>query len=481
MEFGLIMDHHEEHSEEELKDNADEGINLEEAGNEDLTTKKKKSRQTKGIVRLEKIIADKIKEIKINLRFNKRGQSIGTPERALQCYLGMQAKSMVSITYDNWHDVPAATLENIWKDLAFHLNEGMRKEVMSSVGIKWRAFKTFLTRRFVAPYLNNQDLLEANPTALDVPPKRYNIPEEEWKNFVTKRKSKEFQEFSKKQKERRAALEYPHRSSRHSYKEIEIDLQTKLGTDEPIDRSILWKEARKDASGNYVNERDKLIGDATDDLLDKRNEGTLVEVGTNDILTQVLGTNEHPGRVRGQSCGVTQRDYFLKPAGGFSGLQQYQFQFQQHQSQKYLDDFKKLEQSFEQRLRSQAEQFEVERKREREEREQERELFLTKFTELANKISSLKGSEVSLPTIVSRTSETPTPMEVVNESLVSSKDNQKSRLLTENGDTVAIGQIMATSGKIHCVDLRKGNYRVQVDECCNDELNLFFLLEMRFL
>ena len=88
-------------------------------------------------------------------------------------------------------------------------------------------------------------------------------------------------------------------------------------------------------------------------------------------------------------------------------------------------DFKKLEQSFEQRLRSQAEQFEVERRREREEREQEREqereLFLTKFTELANQISSLKGSEVSLPTIVSRTSETPTPMEVVNESLVSSK------------------------------------------------------------
>ena len=38
--------------------------------------------------------------------------------------------------------------------------------------------------------------------------------------------------------------------------------QTKLGTDEPIDRSILWKEARKDASGNYVNERDKLVGDA---------------------------------------------------------------------------------------------------------------------------------------------------------------------------------------------------------------------------
>ena len=158
-----------------------------------------------------------------------------------------------------------------------------------------------------------------------------------------------------------------------------------------------------------------------DNLLDKRKEGTLVEVGTNDILTQVLGTKEHPGRVRAQSRGVTQRDYFLKPAGGFSGLQQYQFQFQKHQSQQYLDDFKRLEQSFEQRLHSQAEQFEEERKREREEREREREMFLTKFTELANRISSKQGSELSLPTIVSPRSEIPTLMEVVNESLVSSK------------------------------------------------------------
>ena len=68
-------------------------------------------------MRLAKIIADKIKGIKISLRFNKRGQSVGTPERALQCYLGMQAKSTVSITYDNWNDVPSETLENVWKDV----------------------------------------------------------------------------------------------------------------------------------------------------------------------------------------------------------------------------------------------------------------------------------------------------------------------------------------------------------------------------
>ncbi|XP_062110490.1 uncharacterized protein LOC133822239 [Humulus lupulus] len=33
---------------------------------------------------------------------------------------------------------------------------------------------------------------------------------------------------------------------------------------------------------------------------------------------------------------------------------------------------------------------------------------------------------------------------------------------------------MATSGTIHCVDLREGNYRVRVDECCNNDAKLIF-------
>ncbi|KAF4391068.1 hypothetical protein F8388_024900 [Cannabis sativa] len=405
-----IMDH----LREELEENEVEDVNveeeLEEFSSDDLATKKKKNRKTKGIVRLAKIIADKIKGIKMYLKFNKRGQSIGTPERALQCYLGMQAKSMVPITIDNWHDVPAATLENVWKDvnLAFHLNDGMKKEVMSSVGNKWRAFKTYLNRKFISPFIDNPKLLKENPTALHVPPKRYSIREEEWKVFVSKRQTKEFQEFRKKQQERRAALEYPHHSSRRSYKQIEFDLQTELDTDEPIDRSILWKEARKDASGKYVNECDKHIGDAI------------------------------------------------------------------------------LEQSFEQKLSSQAEQYEAKRQQEKEEREQEREreLFLTKFAELSSQISSLKGSVESSPPILSSTCKTPMSMKVVNDPLVSSRckipthtsmeDNKKYKLLATNGNVVAIGRLMEKSEKIHCNDLKKDNYRVLVDECHNNNAKLPF-------
>ncbi|XP_062115402.1 uncharacterized protein LOC133829664 isoform X2 [Humulus lupulus] len=397
-------DHHTD--DEIIEDEQDDDILSDDSN----TQKKKKNRPSRGVVRLSKILADKIKGIKRHLKFNEKGKSIGTPNRELQCYLGMQAKTMVPITIDHWRHVPAVTLDDLWKDVnqAFYLNEGMRKEVLSSVSIKWRQLKANLNRKFIAPYMEKPELLEANPNALEKPPSRYSgITEKDWKQFVSNRTTKEFQEYRKKQQARRAGVKYPHRSSRHSYNEIEVDLQSKLGTNESIDRSILWKEARKDSTGNYRTEHDKITGDAIDNLLEKRKAGTLVENGTNDILTQVLGSPEHPGRVRGQSQGVRQRDYFLKPTGGLREVQQQQFKFEQHH-QMFLQNIDKLHESFNEKLKSH-----------KVERQKERDVFLAKFAELSSQIASLKeNSSSQSPTSMPTTSpiyETPPPMERVKE------------------------------------------------------------------
>ncbi|KAL6286498.1 hypothetical protein ACE6H2_010888 [Prunus campanulata] len=50
-----------------------------------------------------------------------------------------------------------------------------------------------------------------------------------------------------------------------------------------------------------------------DDLQKQVSEGTLTVSGTNDILTQALGTPEHGGRVRGASAGVTPTQFFNLP------------------------------------------------------------------------------------------------------------------------------------------------------------------------
>ncbi|XP_062077886.1 uncharacterized protein LOC133782573 [Humulus lupulus] len=195
---------------DEQTDGGSMDVDHEEEDNnkENAEDKKKTHKRTRGIVRLTKIIADKIKGIKRHLRFNSRGQSIGTPNRELQCYLGMQAKSMVPIDIDNWREVPKSILDSLWKDvnLAFHLDENMRNNIIGSVGNKWRQFKCNLNKKFIVPYLNDPSLLEAKPRGLDKPPPSYHIEETHWKEFVKRRTSKEFQDFRKLQQERRNHL-----------------------------------------------------------------------------------------------------------------------------------------------------------------------------------------------------------------------------------------------------------------------------------
>ena len=61
----------------------------------------------------------------------------------------------------------------------------------------------------------------------------------------------------------------------------------------------------------------------------------------------MLGTAEHPGRVRGQSRGVTQRDYFHKPArGGLRDLQKKQIEFERQSNIRHREEIEKLKESF---------------------------------------------------------------------------------------------------------------------------------------
>ncbi|KAM6570662.1 hypothetical protein CsatB_018647 [Cannabis sativa] len=444
-------------------DEIDEDEEVEDIISDDPNEEEENSSTTKGVVKLAKIIADKLNGIKRHLKFNKKGKSIGTPNRELQCYLGMQAKTMVPITIDHWRHVPAAILDNLWKDVneAFYLNDGMRKEILSSVSIKWRHFKTSLNRKFVAPYLENPDLLKAKPHALEKPPPLYKgITEKTWKQFVSIRATKEFQEYRKKQQERRAGIKSPHGLSSRSYNEIEADLRSEFGANESIDRSILWKEATEDSSGDYRTELDELTTNAIDNPLEKRKAGGLVEIGKNDVLTQALGSSKHPRRVRSQSQGVSQIDCFPKPTEGVRESQE------QHGGV-YFQDFDKLQQSFDEKLKSR----EVESKK-------ERDMFLAKFAELSSQIATLQEnltghSSTSMPT-TSPIYETPTPMEGVGEfctpmnieTTKTLQETQKCKLLgKKDGDVVAVGEVIAKQGNIHGKPLGKGNYCVVVNEC----------------
>ena len=57
-------------------------------------------------------------------------------------------------------------------------------------------------------------------------------------------------------------------------------------------------------------------------------KGEIIEIRSNDIFTQALGTPEHPGRVRGKGKFVAQSEVFRRPGGGFRELQECQFHYE---------------------------------------------------------------------------------------------------------------------------------------------------------
>ena len=54
-----------------------------------------------------------------------------------------------------------------------------------------------------------------------------------------------------------------------------------------------------------------------DKFAEMRDKGEFIENGQHDILTEALGTLEHPGSVRTKGEYVTQREVFKKLPGGF--------------------------------------------------------------------------------------------------------------------------------------------------------------------
>ena len=75
-----------------------------------------------------------------------------------------------------------------------------------------------------------------------------------------------------------------------------------------------------------------------------RDKGELVESGQNDILTQALGTPEHPGRVRTKKEYVTQREVFKKTPGGLKSFQE--SQILREREKHWENKFKTMEDHF---------------------------------------------------------------------------------------------------------------------------------------
>ncbi|XP_019195692.1 PREDICTED: uncharacterized protein LOC109189538 [Ipomoea nil] len=155
------------------------------------------------------------------------------------------------------------------------------------------------------------------------------MDEKKWEQFVTTHESEAAKANSQKYRELQARNVHPHYLGSTGYvgKQSEwlmcdpLSSQSSCAaitsTISSTDRSLDWVRARskKSEDGSYYipNEKTKGVLDKIVEKCEEISQGSFQPKRQNDVLTTVLGTNEHGGYVRGVGVYSNIRDVFGKP------------------------------------------------------------------------------------------------------------------------------------------------------------------------
>ncbi|KAE8727748.1 hypothetical protein F3Y22_tig00005377pilonHSYRG00070 [Hibiscus syriacus] len=150
----------------------------------------------------------------------------------------------------------------------FELDPRSRKNTLQSIGTKWKNFKHYLYKKFIEKFKNDPNANLPNP------PEMYPyLKIDEWKVFLSQRLSKKWEEISQKAKKMCRQHRYNRRLSRKGYAGLTLEIEEM--------------------------QKPETLGE--------------VSCGTNDMLTQALGTQEQRGHVRGMGKFVRRHQYFVLP------------------------------------------------------------------------------------------------------------------------------------------------------------------------
>ncbi|XP_052293551.1 uncharacterized protein LOC127901142 isoform X3 [Citrus sinensis] len=193
-----------------------------------------KKRKSRGRTNLPQLVRNRNNGQKLIVEYNKRGQPHGKVATRLFSFLGVLARTMVRISYEDWSKVPSETKEKIWECIkfSFEVDDELQGKFLSSAANKWRTFKNRLTTKYIKRYKDK-------PEALKCPPKMYDfIEQEDWEVFVRYRTSSAFEEISQKYRERRAKNIYNHCLSRKGY----VGLKEELVCTQTFISTSCWKQ-----------------------------------------------------------------------------------------------------------------------------------------------------------------------------------------------------------------------------------------------
>ncbi|KAH9717949.1 hypothetical protein KPL71_022033 [Citrus sinensis] len=235
------------------------------------------------------------------IEYNSYGVPVGKGRNDLRSYIGVIVRETISILLDDWRRVPLEMKETLWVHFQkkFKLSLKCKSQVLKWMGVASRNFRCELATEFVLP---NKD----DRKSLRLPPIEYpSIKKEDWKLFVDKVLSEQFQEKSKKAKDKRAKNVYNHRLGNTGYGGMLYRKKKESGVSErEIDRSEAWLMARADRDGKYASDNE---------LKSHVEQGTFQSQGSHDILGEALQKQPNGSRVQGVGQFVTPSMYFHVP------------------------------------------------------------------------------------------------------------------------------------------------------------------------
>ncbi|KAL4030643.1 hypothetical protein IC575_008893 [Cucumis melo] len=270
---------------------------------EGVINKGKGTRGPTGMSEITRVSCDGHKRV---VEYNELGQPIGESATKLKSFIGTTVRVHVPISYQSWKDVPTELKDKIYELIegGFVVDPRSKKSILQNASVCFRNFKSSLTTKHVLPYKKDLEKLKDPPTEYSF------IDREHWNIFFASRLTKQFEMVSNKGRERRKNNKYNHRMSRKGYANLTEEMKASISNGELIDRALVWKKAQTTKDGEIPDIDTKEVANKIDNLLVSKRASHSMDNVTCDILSQAIGGNDPPGRIRGVGQYVTPSKYF---------------------------------------------------------------------------------------------------------------------------------------------------------------------------
>ncbi|KAA0046954.1 uncharacterized protein E6C27_scaffold230G001320 [Cucumis melo var. makuwa] len=223
---------------------------------EGVINKGKGTRGPTGMSEITRVSCDGHKRV---VEYNELGQPIGESATKLKSFIGTTVRVHVPISYQSWKDVSTELKDKIYELIegGFVVDPRSKKSILQNASVCFRNFKSSLTTKHVLPYKKDLEKLKDPPTEYSF------IDREHWNIFVASRLTEQFE-----------------------------------------------KKARTTKDGEIPDIETKEVANKIDNLLVSKRASHSMDNVTCDILSQAIGGNDPPGRIRGVGQYVTPSKYF---------------------------------------------------------------------------------------------------------------------------------------------------------------------------